>query len=372
MAMRTVVFYVSGHGYGHATRDIEVINSLFLRNADLRVVVRSAVPASFFKSSLRGLVDLTPLDTDSGVAQIDSLRLDEDETARRASGFYRTFAARVKAEAAVLRQLKTSVVVGDVPPLAFAAAHDAGIPSVALANFTWDWIYEGYPQFESLAPGVVAIIQDAYAKTTRALRLPLSGGFTAMAAIANVVRDIPFIARRSRYSRDEVRTMLNLDAGSPIVLASFGAYGANLPYREIARRGRFLLLVTDHEAPDEGVDAAHLRRFRMDDLVAQGFRYEDIVRAADLVVTKPGYGIVSECIANQSAILYTSRGRFPEYEVIVSELPKLVRSRYLSGGDLLSGRWEEAIEALLLQPEPPERAPINGADLAADEILSLI
>ena len=32
------------------------------------------------------------------------------------------------------------------------------------------------------------------------------------------------------------------------------------------------------------------------------------MRAADVVVTKPGYGIISECIANDTAILYTSRG----------------------------------------------------------------
>ena len=35
-----------------------------------------------------------------------------------------------------------------------------------------------------------------------------------------------------------------------------------------------------------------------------------LVGAADAVVSKPGYGIISECIANETAILYTSRGHF--------------------------------------------------------------
>ena len=34
------------------------------------------------------------------------------------------------------------LVVGDVPPLAFEAAAEAGVDSVAVANFSWDWIYE--------------------------------------------------------------------------------------------------------------------------------------------------------------------------------------------------------------------------------------
>ena len=33
-----------------------------------------------------------------------------------------------------------------------------------------------------------------------------------------------------------------------------------------------------------------------------GLRYEDLVQAVDVVFTKPGYGIISECIANDTAI----------------------------------------------------------------------
>ena len=52
-------------------------------------------------------------------------------------------------------------------------------------------------------------------------------------------------------------------------------------------------------------------------IYSAGYRYEDLVRAVDVVATKPGYGIISECIANDTALLYTSRGRFVEYDVMV-------------------------------------------------------
>ena len=41
-----------------------------------------------------------------------------------------------------------------------------------------------------------------------------------------------------------------------------------------------------------------------------GLRYEDLVHAADAVETKPGYGIIAECLAHETALLYTSRGHF--------------------------------------------------------------
>ena len=87
--------------------------------------------------------------------------------------------------------------------------------------------------------------------------------------------------------------------------------------------------------------------------------------AADVVVSKPGYGIVSECVANGTPLLYTSRGRFVEYDVFVAEMPRVLRCRYLDESDFLAGRWGEAVRALLAQPSPPDTARVDGAQVAA-------
>src|SRR4029077_21149832 len=224
-----------------------------------------------------------------------------------------------------------------------------GVPSIAVANFTWDWIYGVYPAFDELAPDVLPAIRRAYATATRALRLPLHGGFAPMAA---VTRDIPFIARRSARDRDETRRMLGLPGGKPIVLPSFGGYGAALPLEVLRRSDRFTLLGPVQEPPP-------------------GLLYQDLVAAADVVVTKPGYGIVSECVANRTAMLYTSRGRFIEYDLFVEEMPRVLRCRYLAQEDLLAGRWGDAIEALLAQPSAPTPPAIDGAAIAAREIITL-
>ena len=82
-----------------------------------------------------------------------------------------------------------------------------------------------------------------------------------------------------------------------------------------------------------------------------GLKYEDLVAAADVVVSKPGYGIVSECVANGTALLYTSRGRFAEYDVMVAEMPRMLRCRHISREDLLAGEWRDDVEALLAQED---------------------
>ena len=365
----TIVFYISGHGLGHASREIEVINSVSVRRPDARIVIRTSAPRWFFENAARGPIELQEVEVDTGVVQVDSLTLDENETALRAARFYATFEARVEAEAAVLAELEASVVVGDVPPLAFAAAARTCVSSVALANFTWDWIYGDYPRFERLAPGVIGVIRGAYARTTRALRLPLHGGFEPMAA---VTEDIPLVARRSTHGRETVRHALDIDDDAVVVLASFGGYGLPLPYREIARASRFTLVVTDHETGPEDIDASGpLCRYAIKELAARDLHYPDLVAAADVVVSKPGYGIVSECIVNGAALLYTARGRFIEHDMLVAEMPRVLRCRYVPREDLLTGPWDDAVDALLRQPPPPERLLANGAEVAADAIIAM-
>ena len=85
----------------------------------------------------------------------------------------------------------------------------------------------------------------------------------------------------------------------------------------------------------------------------RGYRYEDLVRAVDVVVTKPGYGIISECIANDTALLYTSRGDFREYQVLVDAMPEFLRCTFIDHADLFSGHWKPHLDALLAQPDPP-------------------
>src|SRR5262245_47595181 len=133
----TIVFYISSHGFGHASRQTEVIRALRVRRPEARIIIRTEAPAWFFETSAAGLVEVQPIETDTGLAQISSLAIDEDRTVSQAARFYENFEDRVAAEAALLADLRPSAVVSDVPPLASAAAARAGIPSIAIANFTW-------------------------------------------------------------------------------------------------------------------------------------------------------------------------------------------------------------------------------------------
>ena len=86
----------------------------------------------------------------------------------------------------------------------------------------------------------------------------------------------------------------------------------------------------------------------------------------------PGYGIIAECVANQTALLYTSRGHFAEYDVLVAGLPRVLRAGFIDHEALFAGRWLSYLDSLLAQPAPPGRPRVDGAEVAAALVLDMM
>ena len=316
----SVAFYISGHGFGHASRQVEIINTFGARHPEVRIFIRSAAARWLLERTLRVPYELDDRPCDTGVVQIDSLHLDAAETMRRAADFYATFDQRADDEARLLRARDTRLVIVDAAPLGCEAAARAGVPSVVVSNFTWDWIYADYAEHLSLAPDLISTIQAAYRKALGAWRLPMHGGFETFTALV----DVPFVARHATFPRGETRRRLGLPLDAPLALPTFGGYGVHgLDVTRLDLRAEWIVLADFDDAR----------------IYEAGLRYEDLVAAVDVVLTKPGYGIISECIANDTAMVYTSRGRFAEYRVLVREMPSYLRVAHLDNVALMSGRW---------------------------------
>ena len=372
-----IVFYVSGHGFGHATRTIEVINAVFARRPETRIGVRTSAPRWLFDLTVKGKIAFSTLECDTGVVQIDALTLDEADSIRRAAAFHSDLVTRAASETRVLRELGAGLIIGDIPPLAFAVSAAAGIPSIGIGNFTWDWIYADYPRVR-LAPSLLPAIRGAYTKASMALRLPMSAGFESFSN----VKDIPFVARHATRTREEVCKLLKLPADKPIVLMSFGGYGLpGLDTDVLAKFKKYTVITTANlpvgrtrkETPLAERKGAFIS-INEEAMYDAGVRYEDLVGAAEAVVTKPGYGIIAESIANDAAVLYTSRGHFPEYDVLVEDMPKYLRTAFIGQEELFAGKWESPLDKMLAQSRPKnyKKPETNGADVAAEILLKAL
>lgn len=361
MKQPCVAIAVTGHGFGHSVRCAEVARALLNRGA--RVVMRTDAPRWLFPAQVEWIDDPGwPLDI--GVVQHDGLDMDIDATREAWWQLSTRFEQRAEVEARLLTAAEADVLIGDVPPLAFAAGSKAGIPSFGMTNFTWDWIYSVWPGFED----IVALIQSAYASAESMLRLPLHSTDAEAFAAFRRVEDVPLIARVSTAPRDEVRQRYGLPTEKRVVLLSFGGFTARgLNLQRLASWSEYLFVLTPPIA-DEPIELPANARV----LNPPASDYVCLFAACDAVVTKPGYGIVADALANQVAVLYTDRGPFREYDVLAQALTTLGRARYVPRQAILGGELGPHLDALLGQTSPWAELRLDGADVVAEHVLQSV
>ncbi|NUQ39132.1 MAG: hypothetical protein HUU23_15365, partial [Caldilineales bacterium] len=225
--MSAVAFFISAHGLGHAARAAAVMQALHDRRPHLRCEIFSAAPAWFFHESLTGPWRYHALAVDVGLVQVDSLHEDMPATLAALDAFYPLDAGLVQALARQIVALGCELVLCDIAPLGIAVAAAAGLPSVLIENFTWEWIYAGLEEaYPDLRRHRCYLAQLFAAADHRIQAEPVcvaqAGAFTT-----------PPIARRPRQTRTEIRQRLGVAANAPLVLLTMG--GAAWEYAFLPR-----------------------------------------------------------------------------------------------------------------------------------------
>ncbi|CAF2140419.1 unnamed protein product [Brassica rapa subsp. trilocularis] len=105
-------YYVTGHGFGHATRIVEVVRHLIAAGHDVHVVI--GAPDFVFTSEIQS-------------PRLKIRKYVETAVIPRAE--------ILETEVEWLHSIKADFVVSDVVPVACRAAADAGIRSVCVTNF---------------------------------------------------------------------------------------------------------------------------------------------------------------------------------------------------------------------------------------------
>jgi predicted glycosyltransferase len=91
-----------------------------------------------------------------------------------------------------------------------------------------------------------------------------------------------------------------------------------------------------------------------------------------VVVSKIGYGIVADVIAERVPMLYTERGEFPEYPRLVQALDDCATVNFIPQADLLAGNLEPHLKRLLNRTPHWPAVELDGAEVAAKKILALM
>lgn len=345
---------ISGHGYGHAAQVVPVLNALGSLVPDVTAILRTTVPASFFRDSLTIPWDLQPVQQDIGCIQDGPLKIDVPETWAAHHRFHDSWDERVATEVAAMKKAAPALILADIPYLAIEAGSRAGIQTVALANLTWDLVLKEYSLASNpVQQRLLQYIREAYAKTSLALRITPAPTLDAFATSL----DIGPIASPAPPAREKLALALGLGPGERTVLVGFGGIPlASLPFEQIQQLRPYRFLFTG--PVPAGYSFIHSTE-------TLPFSVKTLLASVDVIMTKPGYNTIAEAVALQQPVVYVRRYNFADEAPLVDYLHSYGRGIELSLDDFTQGRWEPALQQALASPAPSRQPAQTGAKEAA-------
>jgi len=354
-----IVYYITAHGYGHGVRSCDIIRAV--RRADPACPIRvvTDLPVDFLRSRLDLPVEAyRPGAFDVGMVQLDSIRVDVAATGRRLDDLMVRRPTLRDQERAFLREVGAGLVVADIPGIPLEAASRERIPTLAVGNFTWDWIYE---EFIGRGEGwrrAIEAFRDGYAATDLLLRLPFS---EPMASFPRQER-IPLVATPGRDRRAELAAAYGIDPAVRWVLLSFTTLDWDAATVAALARDPDHAFLTVLPLGWTGRNFFGIDRHR--------FPFSDVIASCDVVVSKPGFGILSECVVNDKTLVYAERTEFREYPILEETLRCVLRHVHIPAEALYRGELKPYLAAAEFAPEPRAYLETGGDAIAAQRILA--
>jgi hypothetical protein len=354
-------FFVTPHGFGHASRASAVADSLARRLPPCQFEFFTTVPKHHIAASVEDF-HYQALNCDVGMVQTDALRVDLPETLQRLNLFLPFDPIEVERLADYLRCQCCIAVISDISPLGLQVARAATLPSVLIENFTWDWIYHGYALDHPQMGNHAAYLSSIFASADLHLQCqPIC--HTAPDSVLTSP-----ISRRFQKDPAAVRNQLGLSPGTKMVFISMGGTPHSLPDLEMLAKhyGDITFVIACH-----GPTRVTPSNIRLLPINAPLF-HPDLVRAANAVIGKVGYSTIAEVYHAGVPFGYFSRLENPEMGPLLSFLTEHIQGIHFTDSEYQTSAWLDHLELLLSMPRIDRSGEPNGADQCADAIAQLV
>jgi len=353
-----LIVALSSHGFGHIGQAAPVIESLQAAIPAMRVTLRTAAPRFKLIERFGERVRIAYTATDVGMVQQDAQRIAPVETARAYAEFHQDWGHRVKSEAQALSDLGADAVLANVPYLALAGAHVAGIPTIALCSINWMDIYAHFFSARPEAPAVLEQMRQAYASAHVFLQPAPS---MPMAQLGNR-RAIGPICQRGSSHRDWFIERFGLRPDERVVMVSLGGMELRPPIEQWPTLPGVRLVVP---ASWRSTHPGTL------DFESIGLPYIDALWSCDALICKPGYGSFVEAACAGIPVLYLERPDWPEAPYLVRWLERVGRCSLLTQEQWLAGNFLDVLSELLGKVSPSPVVPV-GVKEAVEAIAEIL
>ncbi|XWN52055.1 hypothetical protein L0P96_13005 [Anoxybacillus flavithermus] len=307
--MKTIAYYISDYGFGHAARSVALIRHLLAMEEDLKVIICHSFALHFLRESLKGenRVAFRTIETDIGyVLRKDSIEPDIEKLNVEYEKYLKKWNFLIEQERDFLQTNKVDFVISDISAFPFEAAYTLGTPSLGISNFTWHTAYQGL-----IADPLLEPLKEAYEKMT--FFFSLAGSQEPDWGMKGT-KQFGFFARE--VDENEVHRIRKLVNPTSEKFVVFFGLGMKIDIEQLeclpmwdSRNCLFIV------SSNVQVQKPNVFSIPKDYIESQNY-----IAAADLVISKPGWGIVSEAVCARKPLLILDRQTMKEDQNTISFL----------------------------------------------------
>jgi len=292
-----ISFYITNHGFGHASRNVPIVEELLRRNSKLIIHIKSdRARCNFLKRNLAHLEDrIEYFDdcTENGLILKEGLMLPDVECMRRTiSADLRKWDAYIAREEAYMKLVEPTLVIADVVCWAIRAAHNCGIKTLLIGNFAWSQMYQSFFGEDIWGPYL-----ENYRLADKAMWYEIHDK-----SLDTYCSDTVQLSLVSRHVNWDTVQKIKSEHAQPIVFVSNGASAeladvidvGHLPYDFLITRGLKFSGDNVFELPLDMINTP------------------DYIAAAEYVIAKGGWSTVAEILLQKKRCALIFRGNNSE------------------------------------------------------------
>lgn len=321
--MKTIAYYISDYGYGHASRSIAVIRELLERKPSIRIIVCTSFPMNFLKESLTSYsnVQYRVVVNDIGYfLKNNSLEPDIVKLTQEYDQYINSFSEQISNETDFLLKENVDFIISDIAPIPFLCADKLDIPSIGISNFSWYTAYKSLISEEKLL-----YLKEAYGKIDHFIALA-GANEPQWGRITN--RTFEFISRQVDLDEvNRIRRDINPDPSKMFVYVGFGMR-VNvdiLSSWEIWNNNYASFIVSSSH---------HFKHPNVSVIPSDYVESQNYIAVSDLVISKAGWGTVSEAVSSGKPLLILNRSGMQEDANTIQYLQNKNLCRLLEWDDI--------------------------------------
>lgn len=359
-AGRRIAYFISPHGFGHAARASGVMAALHEIDPSINFEIFTTIPKWFFQDSLSGPFTYHSLLTDLGVVQKTPLHEDFPKTLQCLNEFLPFDPLKIKSLAKLVIDVESQLIICDIAPMGIVIAREAGIPSILIENFTWDWIYQGYSSYDGGISKHITYLKKLFETADYHIQTEpvcCHGTFD--------LTTLP-VSRKIRTPRGQIREKLKIPAEGKAVMITMGGTSQHYSFSGQLTNQRDVYFIIPGGSASMHIHNNLLLLPHHSDLF-----HPDLVNACDAVIGKVGYSTLAEVYYAGVPFGYISRPSFVESEVLEAYIKKEMIGFAISEKQLEEGSWVSQLRKLLASPRILRNGS-NGASQVAQFVCELL